>query len=254
MQRHESIIVVLMLTTLIACSNDKASDSASNASGDSWSGQYSDEGMILEDSYGGRTALVAGDWDPPAERQKPMSGTARTRQLKWSAMINAESKRAGIDPRFIHAVISQESRYSTNAISPVGAQGLMQLMPNTSREMGLDPSLRRSHPRKNVIAGIGYLQKMRWANGNLQAMAAGYNSGPARAKALFRGNTGSKYWAAAQKSTRNGVPGPNYERGETYNYARKVAGYYELYVANPHLIGLGVEDEQPSKCHERDLC
>lgn len=211
--------------------------------------------------------LTKGRWDPPARRKKPLTGSARARQLKYLPMINQEAKRAGIDPRFVHAIISRESRYNTMAISTIckgkpkvcfkdwrTAHGLMQIMPATAKSLGLAPSMRRSHPRLNVRAGIKYLVRMKWAKGNMQAMAAGYNSGPARAKALFQGNRNSKYWRGAQVSTSNGVPGKRFWGGETYHYAQHVAGFYDLYKANPQLIGLGVKPQRRSSCMERELC
>ncbi len=85
-------------------------------------------------------------------------------------------------------------------------------------------------------------------------MAAGYNTGPGRAKALLQRNTRSRYWRSAQPSTSNGVPSKRFAHGETYNYARNVAGYFELYSANPHLIGLSPSPKRPSTCAERGQC
>ncbi len=207
-----------------------------------------------------------GRWDPPPIRHKPLRGSARSRQLKYMKIVNTEANRAGLDPRFAHAIISRESLYNTMAMSTIckgkpkrcykdhrTAHGLMQLMPATSKAMGLPASMRRSHPQLNVRAGIRYLSRMKWAKGNLQAMAAGYNSGPARAKALLQGNRQSRYWKSAQPSTSNGVPGKSFWGGETYHYAQHVAGYYELYSANPQLIGL-VPKKRSSSCMERGQC
>ncbi len=214
------------------------------------------------------TPLKKGRWDPPAIRKRPLSGVQRQRQLRYTAIINEEAKKAGMDPRFVHAIISQESSYKSTAISKIckgkgasrvcrkdhtTAHGLMQLMPGTARSLGLNPSMRRSHPRLNVRAGIKYLAQMRWAGGNMQAMAAGYNSGPARAKALLKRNKKSKYWRSAQISTSNGVPGPKFGGGETYHYAQHVAGFYDLYKSNPQLIGLA-PTHRASMCDQRQQC
>ena len=151
-------------------------------------------------------------------------------------MINQLSKKHGVEPAFIHAIVTIESLYRSCVSSPAGAVGLMQFMPGTAnglRNVGFSAD-KRCTPHLNVNAGITYFKQMDgWAKGNLQAMAAGYNSGPARAKALYLRDTSSKYWRSAQPSTSNGVPGPHYWGGETYNYARKMAGFYELCKANP---------------------
>jgi soluble lytic murein transglycosylase-like protein len=56
----------------------------------------------------------------------PSSGDC---DLDW--IIFRAGEKAGVDPRFIHSVIQQESQYNAKAVSPVGAQGLMQMMPAT---------------------------------------------------------------------------------------------------------------------------
>ena len=110
--------------------------------------------------------------------------------------------RHGIDPRFIHAVIWQESKYKSKALSHAGAQGLMQLMPATARRFGCtDPHDMAS----NVEAGTKYL---RWLlkrfNGDVALTLAGYNAGEGAV---------DKY---------HGVP----PYSETQNYVRKIVANY----------------------------
>lgn len=81
-----------------------------------------------------------------------------------------------VDPALIEAVIKQESAYDAGARSGVGAEGLMQLMPATAKELGVENSL---DPRQNVMGGAKYLsQLMRQFDGNLTKVLAGYNAGP----------------------------------------------------------------------------
>jgi soluble lytic murein transglycosylase-like protein len=117
-------------------------------------------------------------------------------------IIFRAGERHGVDPRFIHAVIWQESKYKVRARSYVGAQGLMQLMPPTAKRFGCtDPH----DPAANIEAGTKYL---RWLlkrfNGNVSLALAGYNAGEGAV---------DKY---------NGVPPYN----ETQNYVRIITGRY----------------------------
>ena len=81
----------------------------------------------------------------------------------------------GVDPRFIHAVIWQESKYQTHARSHAGAQGIMQLMPATAKRFGCDDP---NDPVENITAGTKYLSWLlkRFA-GNVELALAGYNAG-----------------------------------------------------------------------------
>lgn len=81
----------------------------------------------------------------------------------------------GVDPRFVHAVIWQESKYDAHARSHAGAQGLMQLMPATAKRFGCEHP---ENPEENITAGTKYLSWLlkRFA-GNVELALAGYNAG-----------------------------------------------------------------------------
>ena len=111
-------------------------------------------------------------------------------------------QREGVDPRFIHAVIWQESKYDPNARSHAGAQGLMQLMPATAKRFGCDDL---SDPEANVEAGTKYLGwLLKRFDGNVELALAGYNAGEGAV---------DKY---------NGVPPYN----ETRNYVKIISQRY----------------------------
>ena len=81
----------------------------------------------------------------------------------------------GVDPRFIHAVIWQESKYDTHAKSHAGAQGLMQLMPATAKRFGCEHP---DNPEENITAGTKYLSwLLKRFSGNVELALAGYNAG-----------------------------------------------------------------------------
>jgi hypothetical protein len=84
-------------------------------------------------------------------------------------------ERAGVDPRFIHAVIQQESRYKPDATSAVGAKGLMQLMPDTGKRFHCTDL---ADEKCNVEAGTKYLAwLLKRFNGDVSLTLAAYNAG-----------------------------------------------------------------------------
>jgi hypothetical protein len=118
--------------------------------------------------------------DLPTER---VSGyePAPTLQLPAQALSLPEhianaGLQTGIDPDFIHSVIRAESGYNAKAVSPKGAQGLMQLMPATAAKLGVQDSL---DPANNIDGGSRYLRELllRYNGDAIKALAA-YNAGP----------------------------------------------------------------------------
>lgn len=95
---------------------------------------------------------------------------------EFKGTIEEAGKEYGIDPALLSAVITQESGFDPHATSSAGAQGLMQLMPETARALGVtDPF----DPRQNIFAGARYLRSMMDRfNGNLSMALAAYNAGP----------------------------------------------------------------------------
>jgi soluble lytic murein transglycosylase-like protein len=111
-------------------------------------------------------------------------------------------ERYGVDPRFLHAVIWQESKYKVRAHSGAGAQGLMQMIPATARRFGCSDVY---DSEANVNAGTRYLRfLLERFNGDISLALAGYNAGEGAV---------DKY---------NGVPPYN----ETQNYVRIITGRY----------------------------
>lgn len=93
----------------------------------------------------------------------------------WEAIIQTASKRHSLDPAIIAAVIKVESGFSQKALSPKGAQGPMQVMPETGLELGTTDLF---DPNINVDAGSRYLRQQLDRFGSLELALAAYNAGP----------------------------------------------------------------------------
>jgi hypothetical protein len=93
-------------------------------------------------------------------------------------LIQKYGNRYGVDPSLVRAVMRNESDFNPNAVSPKGAQGLMQLMPGTAALMGLSNPF---DPEQNIAGGVGYLRHCLDCFGNNVPLAvAAYNAGPGR--------------------------------------------------------------------------
>jgi soluble lytic murein transglycosylase-like protein len=116
-------------------------------------------------------------------RQPGPSLQERSRQLE--PLILESAKRYGIDPRILSSVCFTESRYRLDAISPKGARGLMQFMPDTARRYGLqDPH----DPRAAIDAGARYLRDLLVRfNGRLDLSLAAYNAGEGTVESFLTG-------------------------------------------------------------------
>jgi len=91
-------------------------------------------------------------------------------------MIDRHARQAGLDPRLVQAVVQVESGYNARALSSKGAMGLMQLMPDTARLVGVENPY---DVDENLFGGTTYLRRLvdRFG-GQLSLALAGYNAGP----------------------------------------------------------------------------
>lgn len=90
--------------------------------------------------------------------------------------IATAAREYGVDPALVRAVIHAESAFNSQALSPKGAQGLMQLMPATAQELGVKNAMVAA---QNIHGGVNYLAKMlKRFNGDIRLAAAAYNAGP----------------------------------------------------------------------------
>lgn len=140
--------------------------------------------------------------------------TAANGKVPYEIIIHTAGRALGVDPQLIKAVIYAESRFDSRAVSPKGAMGLMQLMPETARELGVrDPF----SPVQNIIGGTRYLGRQLKSFGDLRLALAAYNAGPA--------------------SVVNGRV-PNIK--ETRDYVERVVLFYNYFrYADRHATGAG---------------
>jgi len=111
----------------------------------------------------------------------PKSSKEVKKSIKsWQAYINSAASSNLLPPELIEAVIEVESGAVVNAISNCGAQGLMQLMPETQSELGVqDPY----DPNENINAGTRYLASLlNMYDGDLSLALAAYNAGMGNVK------------------------------------------------------------------------
>ena len=100
-------------------------------------------------------------------------------------LIEREASVNGLPPDFLARLIWKESRFDIHAVSPAGAEGIAQFMPETARLRGLDDSF---DPAKAIPASAAYLSVLRLRYGNLGLAAAAYNTGEGRLSAWLSGN------------------------------------------------------------------
>lgn len=115
--------------------------------------------------------------------------------MDYRPIVRERAQAMGIDPNLAEAVLVQESGGNPSAVSPAGAVGLMQLMPGTAKELGVDPRV----PEQNIDGGLRYLKQQIDKFGVAGGLAA-YNAGPGRVQ-----RTGMQF-DALPSETRNYVP------------------------------------------------
>ncbi len=135
------------------------------------------------------SAIMAGDNPSESAMPEAATPTGDTNPLsftqvanaagpeRWSGRVAELAAKYDISPALLEAVVWQESRWNTAAVSPVGARGLTQLMPGTARAMGVNPH----DPHANLEGGARYLRMQLDAfGGDVEKALAAYNAGPGR--------------------------------------------------------------------------
>ena len=129
------------------------------------------------------TPAPAQDCPHPVEQTRQAAVSAANARLRPApaairSVIDEAAQHVGINARLLHSVVSVESGFNPNAVSPKMAAGLMQLMPATAERFGVQD---RFDPRENVRAGATYLHALlKKYKGDLSLALAAYNAGEAK--------------------------------------------------------------------------
>ncbi|HEY6333256.1 MAG TPA: transglycosylase SLT domain-containing protein [Blastocatellia bacterium] len=148
--------------------------------------------------------------------------------MHWD-VIKQEAQKYGIDPYIAAGLIRQESVFNPNAISRVGARGLMQLMPSTGeliakrQQVGAIGASDLYTPSINIKLGMNYLAQLIGQFGKIEYAAAAYNAGPGRARQWIaaRGSMDMDEWVESIPFSET--------RGYVQAVLRNAANYRRLY-------------------------
>lgn len=131
------------------------------------------------------------------------STSGRAFNSTLSGLIEDRARKANVSPDLVRAIVMAESGGDPKAVSSKGARGLMQLMPDTASQLGVNPD----SPVENLDGGIQYLKMLAGRFRNLDEVLAAYNAGPGAVE---------KY---------KGIP----PYSETNQYIKRVRGYLADY-------------------------
>ena len=146
----------------------------------------------------------------------PLAG-GPTSAKEISAAIDQAAARHNVDPNLVRALVRVESNFNPNAVSRKGAMGLMQLMPQTARQLNLKNPF---DPQENVDAGVRHLkQLLQNYGGDVRLSLAAYNAGS----------------GAVARS--RGVP----RYSETQNYVRRITNLYSGGLGSNYFFGASRE-------------
>jgi soluble lytic murein transglycosylase-like protein len=112
----------------------------------------------------------------PSAASPELRAAELANRQKIDVMIREVSARYNVDPALIRSVIETESNWNSKAVSSKGALGLMQLVPGTARQLGVNNAF---DPKQNLDGGVRYLHTLlERYNGDLDRALAAYNAGP----------------------------------------------------------------------------
>lgn len=151
-------------------------------------GVYLGNGMMLDAPHTGAAVRIEKVWSDAAGYRRIVSNDSSSASAsgssslnlpaagqKYASMITTAARNAGIDPALLGAVAWTESNFNPGAVSPAGAEGIVQLMPGTAAGLGVNAF----DPQQGLQGGANYLASMlKRFNGNTTMAIAAYNAGP----------------------------------------------------------------------------
>jgi hypothetical protein len=178
--------------------------------------------VVRADRRTGKLVRSVAPLKNPANDAAPVH---REPSINISEMVEKAARDNHVDPLLVHSIIQVESNYNPYAVSPKGAQGLMQLMPPTARDLGVNDSF---DPRQNIEAGVRYLKYLQDLYKDDRLALAAYNAGP--------GAVQRYKWIPPYPETQDYVN----RVGEQYGAAKKAAAQH---LAEPAVPPVGVTEE-----------
>jgi peptidoglycan DL-endopeptidase CwlO len=186
-------------------------DHSSSRAGIDHVGIYVGNGKMIAAPQPGETVKVQDVGTPTVirrvlpEQATVMAGTSGSALagVPYADLFSRAASRHGVDASLLAAMASQESSFNASAVSPAGAQGLMQFMPATAKGLGVNPL----DPSSAIDGAARYLSSLTKQFGSTELGLAAYNAGP---------GTVSRY---------GGIP----PYAETQNYVRAVMSKAEAY-------------------------
>lgn len=143
----------------------------------------------------------------------------------FAAQVRHREVEHGVPAGLVHAIMRQESAFKTAVVSPAGAQGLMQLMPNTARRAAEEADVEHHpeqvfRPKVNIALGSFYIGKLlKSFHGSIPLAVAGYNAGPHAARR----------WLACTEDRETDLWIARIPYYETRNYVARVLGNFARY-------------------------
>lgn len=151
-----------------------------------------------------------------SSRQNSLTGAGFS-ELEINAAIDKAASKHNVDPNLVRALVKVESNFNPNAVSRKGAMGLMQLMPQTARQLNLTNPF---NPEQNVDAGVRHLKQLLESyGGDVRLSLAAYNAGS----------------GAVARSA--GIP----RYAETRNYVRRITELYGGNLGSNYMFGASRE-------------